>query len=264
MIRVVTDQYPPHAIPIGSYFLFINNLFDVSIWLGLYEFGPYWSLAIEEQFYVASALVVVAFGRAGVLWLAVLFIGCSMAVRGAAYLGLIDIIWWPTTVGHADPIGIGLLVAGLMTSGGGVRWARKHLHWFDAIGASCLVGFVVSGQVDPLRALGFGVTFISITVACIIVRIAITGRGGPLSLRPLRWLGEMCFALYILHLAWDLYVEQALAAAGLPIWAAIMLSFASLIALCRLLWVYVETPLIRYGRRWPYADARSNRLPAPA
>ena len=263
-VRFMADDYPSNAIPIGSYFIFVNNFFDVSRWSGLYEFSPYWSLAIEEQFYIASALVVVAFGRVGVLWLAALFIGFSMTVRGAAYLGFIDIVWWPTTVGHADPIGIGLLVAGLVTSSAGQGWARRHLAWFDVIGVSCLLSFVVAGQFGVARSLGLGVTGISIAVACLIVRIVITGRGGPLSLGPLRRLGEMCFSLYILHLGWDLYVEQALEAAGLPIWAAIAVSFVGLVALCSLLWRYVETPLINYGRRWRYDDGTPDHQRAPA
>ncbi len=250
--RVKLGAYPEGAIPSFTYFIFANNLAQTFGAKAIPEFGPYWSLAIEEQFYLVSALVAVAFGRRGVVTLAVCFVVGSMGVRYLASFVPTGLSWWPFTLGHSDPIGIGLLLSAALTS---AYWkgllARRTGAIKIAVGCAA-AAFLAASWYEPAQAAGLDITLISIAVAGWMAVTLVAEPASHFAFPPLVRVGEMCFSLYILHEGWRVYVTTLLKFAGLPAWVATAVSFALLVALCRLLWVYVEGPLIAYGRFWRY------------
>jgi peptidoglycan/LPS O-acetylase OafA/YrhL len=96
---------PDSSPPLWSYITFSNNIFNSLNYEPIAEFGPFWSLAIEEQFYIIGALSAFQFGRKGIFAVASIFTLGSVAVRIYAYHNPIGISWWPLTLGHSDPIG---------------------------------------------------------------------------------------------------------------------------------------------------------------
>lgn len=250
--RLSFGGYPEGAVPTVTYFVFVNNLGDALGWKPIPEFGPYWSLAIEEQFYLISALIAVSVGRRGVILLGTCFVIGSIGFRLLNYIVPTGIGWWPFTMGHSDPIGIGLLVAAALTSSRASRLLLQHVGWIKIVAILSVVGFFATSWFRSAEILGLDIALVSTAVACWIVVKLLDQPESLLAFGPMRRLGEMCFSLYILHEGWQIYITRPLFAFGLPREIAIAVSFGLLIAAGRLLWVYVETPLIAYGRRWRY------------
>lgn len=254
--RTAFGGYPDGAAPLGAFFLFTNNFSDLFGWHVISEFGPYWSLAIEEQFYFASALVVAAFGRKGAIFLALAFVFCSVGGRILWYFAFAPIDWWRFTLTHADPIGIGLLAAVVVTSPRLSTRLMGHIGWLRLAGMVSLAGFVAASWFGVTGKLGLDVTLLSVAVACWILLKFLAEPKSVLAFAPLQRVGEMCFSLYILHQGWNLYAQAILANSGLPPGALLLVSFGLLLVVSRLLWVFVETPLIGFAKQWRYDAAK--------
>jgi peptidoglycan/LPS O-acetylase OafA/YrhL len=67
VLFALAGAYPESAPPWWSYFLFLNNLFDGVGSGPIMPFGPFWSIALEEQFYLVAALTAYRFGQRGVI-----------------------------------------------------------------------------------------------------------------------------------------------------------------------------------------------------
>lgn len=248
----LTIGHPDSAIPLWSYFIFINNFFGAMGVQEVVEYGPYWSLAIEEQFYLSSAVLAFFLKRRGVVLLAVLFVAASLITRTAVFLNIIDIGTWQFTLGHADPIGIGLLVAAALENQMASQFLSRHLRFVGFAGVFCFVAFLFTSQLVAGGFIGLDIFLISLTVACWIVHKSLGNPSSWLSTSVLRRVGEMSFSLYIIHEGWRFYAALIAGVAGIPLAVELLLSFAFLLVVCRLLWLYVESPLIALGHTWQY------------
>jgi peptidoglycan/LPS O-acetylase OafA/YrhL len=168
----------------------------------------FWSLAVEEQFYVLWPLVVLAArGRR----LAV--VSAALVLAGPALrAGIVHGSGWPVgsafrvTPGRVDALALGALLAVLLRSVAGRAAVARSWPWAAGLGA---VTFLALGlprgfdMHDPLLevwshsalALGFGG----------LVAGAVCGEGGDgllarcLRARPLRALGRYSYGLYVWH-----------------------------------------------------------------
>jgi peptidoglycan/LPS O-acetylase OafA/YrhL len=261
--RILIDDYPDTAVPLWSYFAFVNNIIAATGAENIAEYGAYWSLAIEEQFYLSSALLAVVLGRRGVVLLAVFFVVASVATRTAVLLSLIDIGTWQFTLSHADPIGIGLLAAAALNNLKVSEYLRNNAGLIKFAGLSSFAVFLLNGQFTSGELMGLNIFLISISVASWILLKFLVEPMSWLSVRPLRRIGEMSFSLYILHLGWGIYSRLFGNILGISGAAALVIGFVTLLVVCRLLWVYVESPLIALGHTWQYG-IDGKRLASPA
>jgi peptidoglycan/LPS O-acetylase OafA/YrhL len=216
----------------------------------------FWSLAIEEQFYLVWPLIVVAFLR----WRrgAVGALACCTAV-GAVASAVAMAAWYvpgqdPSRVYYGtDTRAQALLIGALL----GMIWLR-HPVVTNAVGravlnGAALIALVLLGwcwstttdDADWLYRGGFGVTAILVAV---VIASAVQPRAGPvgraLSVTPLRVVGKISYGLYLWH--WPVYVVLTPARVDLNDGALFAVRIVVTFALATLSYVLVERP-IRLG-----------------
>ncbi|MCZ6838717.1 MAG: acyltransferase [Alphaproteobacteria bacterium] len=255
VVRLLFGGYPADVAPIWSYFLFVNNLLNAYGTPNIDEFGAYWSLAIEEQFYLSSALLAVFLGRKGVVSLAVMFVLGSLITRAAVAMSFFDVGVWTFTFGHTDPIGIGLLVAAALQSPQVSNMLKNHITLVRLIGLLSFIAFVMPvSTTSGSRSFGIDIFLISISVGSWILIKFLAQPSSLLAVKPLRCVGEMSFSLYILHVGWATYAGLVLDISGDFKAVNMLISFVLLLIVCRFLWVFVESPLITLGHNWRYSE----------
>lgn len=224
-------------------------------------FQHYWSLGIEEQFYLVWP-VLLALGfflvkRIRVLFALVLFL-VSLSFVACVYLTDLSQPWaffsLPT---RAWELGVGALAAFLLSyRPRPIRGAvAASLGW---LGILTIIGCaVIFSDVTPFPS--YWAMLPTVATALIIVAGEGNSPGSPtavLSTRPLMWVGTISYSLYLVH--WPL-LQVPQAAVGfenpLPLWATVLLS-ALAVPVAWLMYRFVEEP----GRngRW-LATARPRR-----
>jgi peptidoglycan/LPS O-acetylase OafA/YrhL len=174
-----------------------------------YGFAHFWSLAVEEQFYLFWPLVVcwLPAGRLlrVCLWAAVgtLFLRGAMAAYGAD--------WWTlyaTTPARMDALALGGAVACVMHLPALRAWMRMRLAAMSvATLLLFLLGAVLTHAYDrttwPGQTLGY--TLLAVCSAALVGSVAVTEHTAPtrlasvLAWRPLRSFGRYSYAIYVFH-----------------------------------------------------------------
>ena len=238
-----------------------------------------WSLAIEEQFYLAWPLVV-----SGVLWWQrrhrregdaggratarnVLIVSAVLGVASAIWMAVHYETGNPTRVYYgsdtrAASILVGASLAAFIAFRGPVRSriTRYGLEVAGVVGA-LVVAFAwtnVDGQSDRLYR--GGLFACAVATAAVIAAAAHPDRGPiarALSVRPLRWLGIISYGVYLWH--WPVYVLLNSDRAHLDGWGLVALRVATTLAISVVSYVVLEQPIRRGALR-----ARQMRLLIPA
>jgi peptidoglycan/LPS O-acetylase OafA/YrhL len=222
--------------------------------------GHYWSLAVEEQFYLIWPAVVLFAPRRtlpaitlGLIAFDICFrFGISMWPPGFANQQFLSF----ASFTRADSLAVGALLAQRERAGGlpsrGIGWA-----WIVAIAAGAVlfaihrleprgIAPILTYNVKwPVTALGMGAALL----------IAIIRPPRFLKWRWLRWIGQISYGIYVLH-----------ALLGRPLHARFessLLVFVLLLVLtvplAALSWYFFEAPILAQKRRWPMPRRRSSR-----
>lgn len=177
----------------------------------------YWSLAVEEQFYIVWPLIILA-----LIWVSRRLRGTAIPSRlllsaGLTLVVLLPSFLWAMYLTAAAPeraffvttTRMWELALGALVALGAHQWQRLPrslaalLAWAGL--TAVLVGAVVQDGTTPWPGPGAAVPVLG-TAAVIIGGFA-AGRGGPLVLlgwRPLVWIGGLSYSLYLWH--WALLV----------------------------------------------------------
>ena len=174
-------------------------------------FLHYWSLGVEEQFYLLWPLfVLLAFRwrRLRALTIALCLVSLGLAIALTPLLGAWAFYGLPT---RAWQLAMGALLA--MYRPGSAR------HLSVVRGVAGWVGLVLLGlaarTIDATQAYPGAVALLPTVAVALVIR-ACDGRGGPgtlLALAPLRWLGRVSFSLYLYH--WPVLVLATMLAGDL-------------------------------------------------
>ncbi len=252
----------------------LSSLFEVANWYFILEGSSYgdlfaepspvlhfWSLAIEEQFYLVFPLLVLGLwrvtkGRRERVGLAIGALVVVSAVLPLVFSMSQDRIYFGTDTRAAE-----LLVGGVLAVIVSYRPVRRklavRLSWrvtlFAAAGlcAALQLYWWWSLPQDSEWLYRGGFTLYGVMTCVVIVACAVPS--GPvrraLALAPLRWLGTRSFAIYLVHWPLFLAVRQELPGWS-RLWQAVLVIVVSLLV-AELSFHLLERP-IRYGR-WPSA-----------
>lgn len=231
-------------------------------------FGHFWSLAIEEQFYLVWPLVIYAFRRQTLLRICV---GC---VAGALLARMVAESWgfssFTFTLCRMDSLTIGAFLA-LAARGplGTVGWSRKALRYAAVTLAASAPLYLLQTGTGAAWVQVVKYTIVAILYGAILA-IAITSSGAtPMGrffrLAPLRQLGKYSYGLYVYHPMIIHFVDQRFPHG--PHSPAMMALKAGLIVAASLgaavlSWNVYEKHFLTLKRYFEYDDERvESRLP---
>jgi len=194
----------------------------------------FWSLGIEEQFYVFWPLLLALTGLVAVAWRRKAVAAVIATVVVASFAASVVItsatpsVGYFTTVTRVWELGVGALiavVAGRIVGRGPV--ALRHVLWWGGLGAIAVSAVTFStttafpGYAAALPVLG--------TAACIVAAAdGLTGSGRRVfGSAPAQWLGDRSYAIYLWH--WPLLV--AMGAAITQRWLGVTIAIAATLAL---------------------------------
>lgn len=228
--------------------LFVRNYFPAGSWYT----GHFWTLAIEEHFYLFVPLVLSMLSWKAGFRFAISVVVCCAIIRWAEFAFLPEMKVEFRTEARIDAIMYGAIGAFL------VFHSRSRVRQF----------------LTPLRTIGI---FLAIVVACYLfpampVRRTLMAMAMPLpiiftvlhaetifgrilELRPVQWIGKLSYSLYIWQMLFLVPYDRPLGILqGFP------LAFVGAFACAVFSYYLIERPSIRFGHRLAYGfDGVSKR-----
>ncbi len=215
----------------------------------------YWSLAVEEQFYLVWPILLIwALTRWGQRWVV-----AGTALLAAASAGLMVLLFnqgsdpsrvYYGTDTRATPLMVGALLAfawplGQMTARTGPR-ARTVLDCIGALGLGVLILAIVTWHdYDPFPYHG-GFVIVALAAAAMIAVVShpASRLSKGFAYRPLRWIGQRSYGIYLWH--WPV---MALTRPGIDLqwslWILVPLQIAITLLLATASYRYIEMPVRR-------------------
>jgi peptidoglycan/LPS O-acetylase OafA/YrhL len=251
------------AVTFSSNWLFLaasSNYFDSTV---PELFRNLWSLAVEEQFYLIWPLLLVLVLVRVPRWVRIAG-AAALAVGSAVWMA---VLWAPeaaTRVYYGTDTHFFGLALGATLAFAATRWPTTALEWpravrglLGAAGPVALAGIVAIGFVmneDAQITFQGGLAVVSLLSAIVIATLLVPGTplASVLNWRPLRWIGERSYGLYLWH--WPVFI---LVVAALPSWTrdGAMgwllggIALAITVAAAALSYAFVEQPIRRNGFR---------------
>lgn len=257
------------------YWLYIQN-FYVFIYGAkpAHGLGHFWSLAIEEQFYIVWPFLVWVLPRRGVAWATGAMIVGSMVVRWVmARNGYTEYQILTFTPARVDSLGLGALLAVLVQGRAAPDWLTvwgRRLFW--PLTAAAVGVLLVLGEHSG-EQMWWTYTLITAAAGCLIVYGSSSAEGSAtyrfLNARWLRRTGEISYGLYVFHvpiraLLIRVFPERLVMGFQLP-WLlvfAVMCLVASYVV-AELSWRLFESRVLKLKKYFAYTEGRRPLPPAP-
>jgi peptidoglycan/LPS O-acetylase OafA/YrhL len=258
-------------LSIYSHFLFLQNLMVVPF-AGLAGawFSHLWSLAVEEQFYLVSPVVVRLFS----MRLLAIFLGCVIVAAPLLRIVLRVERTDPWLVSvlmpcRADSLAMGMLAAVFWRRDRFREWLSDHCGTLYALLAVLFAGVVALWKWSPqsqtrgMESIGF--TWLAAFYIAILL-LALARREGPIArlarMAWLRELGRVSYCIYIIHLAVNVIFHSLLrrASPATSDWRGVAVTLLAALATYGIAWCswkFFEGPLVRLGHLSKYQPAGS-------
>jgi peptidoglycan/LPS O-acetylase OafA/YrhL len=195
-----------HMVSRGGVAVAVTFLANTNLFAGAQKYLPFWSLSVEEQFYLAWPLVVLVSSRRTLGWLAGALCVLEPVLRGVIRygFGVHPVLVHGATFLVGDNFAWGALAALLVRSRyGTVRNARVLAASLAVSGVLILAGGrhqgLLQGSNVAEAALG-AEPFELIFTAMLLGLLSLHGSvfAGP-AFAPMRWLGNISYGLYLVH-----------------------------------------------------------------
>jgi peptidoglycan/LPS O-acetylase OafA/YrhL len=187
----------------GLSFLYLAN---VTSFFGVTSaYGPLWSLAVEEHFYILWPMIVRNLSGRKVAWVAGVIVVIVPVARAIAFaLGYRNGLDWYTWF-VADGLALGAMLAVGLRTGVTRSCAGK---WCGALFAFAIVAAMAGlpfglGTRNRLLGAALQLSIVNIFFAGLLLAFLILGTGPVktyINLKPLRFLGYISYGLYLDHL----------------------------------------------------------------
>ena len=227
------------------------------------DLGHYWSLAVEEQFYLVWPAVVFLASPRVLLRLSLAVIAFNFSCR----LGFS--IWrpgWATdqwmglaTFARADSLLVGAILAQLERGRGWGRLSRLALPVVVVAGLG-VVAIRALERSEALPVLTYNVKWplVALGVGAGLL-VVLVRKPKVLEWRWLVWIGQVSYGVYVIHAAFGRWLHSHFTLAQAPLMFAIQLG--ATLPLAALSWYLFESPILRWKRRWPMPSSRKASPP---
>lgn len=263
----VRSDFIWHLTYTTNIMVFVNDSFD--------QYAThFWTLAIEEQFYLLWPLIILFLPKRQLLKAIFITIALAPLFRFIGYYGLnlsltqIGV----SPIASLDALGLGGLLAFYTHNRERYRYAKRKLCKFGLwvclplMIAFIVISFVFRGTV--LLNVLIRPTILSIFFVWV-VSSAATGFGGILGrfleLKPLVFIGKISYGIYIYHyfmnpiydmVSWHLKISNSI-----PLLFVIILKVIASFAIAILSWFFIEKPINNFKKYFSYEKAsRSSEL----
>jgi peptidoglycan/LPS O-acetylase OafA/YrhL len=239
------------------YYAYLTNVVKVikgSASLALWT-GPFWSLAVEEQFYLVWPVIVRRVTRAGLFRVAICAVVLALVIRWLLIVLVPDattaaVAAYELTPSRMDALALGAIVA-IALRDDGFRRRLQRMAPVAAIVSACVIvslGLIRSGfsLVDPLiETIGFSANAV---LGAAMITLSVTRARSGLLNRILSWrvltvLGAYSYCLYVIHTPFYFAVSRVFQHFGPPlvfgseITAGILVFVVSTTVLTAIAWV---------------------------
>lgn len=238
-----------------------------------------WSLAVEEQFYLIWAILMVVALRVGNRTLAYVLAVTGIVVCAANRVSIVlDAPHWNSHVAgrvyyafdtRADALFLGCLIGLLATGGhlGGWKpWSMRALTVLAALSTAVMVWIILNVGLAARSLPLWWLPISELASAAIIVYFVVKPRG--LGSRIIGWrffvlVGNMSYTIYIVH--WPVYVAISPFTVRWSYWTTELVRLSIILPFAAASWYLMERPMTRWRRRaldsapspWPQAPPLS-------
>jgi peptidoglycan/LPS O-acetylase OafA/YrhL len=241
---------------------YLSNFYSVFQGTNQYISGHFWSLAVEEQFYLFWPIVILLTPSR---WLFRVLIAAMVAGPlfrfGMAGLHLEYLARLLLLPGSLELLAGGAVLAYVHAYPSRFRNAQRWIDVVGVAGAALFALYCLAGVLDRQPAGVESLLLPTMFAAAFVALIDRTSRGfggrlgAALEWGPLSYLGRVSYGLYILHPFVGYGIDRLFESAGWSPASPLLRFFTMMVcttALANVSWVVVERPINNLKRKYPY------------
>jgi len=238
---------------LSSYWWWLVYLQNIPLSFGISAFGPthYWSLAIEEHFYLFWPLLVFIMSRRALAAICIALIPASIVLRAILLRHDVDVYFFTLT--RLDGISLGSLLAVIEPAlvEHPADHHRRFLHFLGAIFVLLVPVYLVYSDSNAfwLQAIKYALfgLFFFFLLGFLITSQPGTAYSRFLSSTPMRFVGRISYGLYVYHGLCFFWVWRLFPTCGLLL--LLPVAFGLVIAVSYVSFQFMESPFLRLKPR---------------